>query len=446
MEQLQEREHNRLALQQEAVDTALQRQRNEFVHDLQQFRSDAAQELSTLKTEHLRYIDHLQQTQARALDERARAEEALKESFAQEKLQLEADAMHLREEIHGLQLQLTVTKEKAAHQLQEERAHSDRALSEQLAESLKAQAALKTDIANTLQHLHEEESRRQQQTEGQFERMRDQWIQQHALETEKLEERHRREMKRLQAELEARHEEEVFKLKHIHEQEVNRQIRTTDRLQRLVARHGLSTAHQEGDNSDQYSAASYAAPPVVYHQLTPTRRTTSGAAASSSSMYRREDEGNHNREELRDRQKGLKKEVSSHQQSLKHRRQSPSPPPPPPETNRSVLGTKYGSPTRGEKINWGALSQSLRAQESQALHPQPTFSRDHMPPSTFALDEALEATKTQDQLHHRSNGGDKSQSNALAGLGVRGNVRRVSTYLQALEDYLEVNGHAEPPL
>jgi hypothetical protein len=85
--------------------------------------------------------------------------------------------------------------------------------------------------------------------------------------------------------LEAQHQESVYKLKHIHEQELNRQIRENDRLQRLLARQGVATAViAESGNFNLRPASStttsaYPSSPKrekapIYHSLTPQRKPT----------------------------------------------------------------------------------------------------------------------------------------------------------------------------
>lgn len=85
--------------------------------------------------------------------------------------------------------------------------------------------------------------------------------------------------------MEAQHQESVYKLKHIHEQELNRQIRENDRLQRLLARQGVATAViAESGNFNLRPASStttsaYPSSPKrekapIYHSLTPQRKPT----------------------------------------------------------------------------------------------------------------------------------------------------------------------------
>lgn len=169
---------------------------------------------------------------------------------------------------------MIVLKEKANHQLQEEKTIHEKSLSEQLAASLQVQASLKTEMANMLQHLHLEENKRRQESEQQFMRMGDAMVTQHTLEIETLKEKHMRELKRLRAELDVQHEDQLNKVKHMHEQELNRQIRITDRLQRVLARHGLGssalpTSYQPSRDRDRPHFVGSDLEEDFQHNLTP---------------------------------------------------------------------------------------------------------------------------------------------------------------------------------
>ena len=301
------------------------------------------------------------------------------------------------------------------YQLREERNQHDKILQETQAGLIQSQASLKAEFTQTIQHFQSEDTRRQREMEMQYNKLRDQLIQSQALDMEKVQDKHRREIRQIQAQAEVNTQESIVKIRHLHEQELNRQIRENDRLHRLLARHGLSsTASNIGNSSNSNNAVEE----KVFEKLTP------------ASGFR----GSPQRQVMR-----------SHFNTVS----SPPPPPPPPpvttdytnsnNTNSNSNNTSnsnnniYSEPLRRTpgSINWGALEESLQQQEDKQSNSNNTtrggFSNQRLPPADFPLDEAVAASR-------RGN----SSSN---GLGIGTNVRRVSSYLQQLEAYLQVNTH-----
>jgi hypothetical protein len=60
----------------------------------------------------------------------------------------------------------------------------------------------------------------------------------HALELEKHADRHKTEVKRNQAVVDVKVQDELLRMKHTHEQEINKLLRENERLQKIIARYG----------------------------------------------------------------------------------------------------------------------------------------------------------------------------------------------------------------
>ena len=215
---LQEKDNLRISLQLDAVKEALIAQRQEQIQELARLQESFAKERDSLKQEYTRVIEQLSSAQTKQQEEYRKQQEHAAFQAQQTALQHEHEVKRLKEDYTSLQTQMIVLKEKANHQLQEEKTIHEKSLSEQLAASLQVQASLKTEMANMLQHLHLEENKRRQESEQQFMRMRDAMVTQHTLEIETLKEKHMRELKRLRAELDVQHEDQLNKVKHMHEQ------------------------------------------------------------------------------------------------------------------------------------------------------------------------------------------------------------------------------------
>lgn len=343
------------------------------------------------------------------MEEIRRIESDRRHILEQERNALETDIKTLQQQLSDLTLQFTITREKHALVLQEEQTQHEKAVSALMTEGLSSQANLKAEVTQTLHRLQQDENRRFAEVENQFNRLRDQLVHSHAMEIEQVHDRSRREMQRQKAELEVQFNEQLMKMKHMHEQELNRQIRATDRLQRLVARHGGQQAYPQQDESDfrdqieeqerQFRANDRNR--VGMTSLTPPR----GFKPTNSAM---------------------RKSESSNRWSTAAT-DSPPPPPPPLSQERQQQQSQ-----QQKGLNWGPM-RSSDSTSNAATRKSPSIisSRHHIPfpapPDTLPLDEALAATK------HTANGG----------VSISSNVRRVSSYLQALEEYLEGDGNVD---
>eukprot|EP01033_Poteriospumella_lacustris_P011834 gene11835-8432_t len=412
---LQEKDQHRLTLQHEAVQEALRTKHHEHLEEIQRIQTAARDDLQRTKDEYERRLDKAQEAllhQDRAHQQQldaARLQHQQAQQLLEQELQRTKDAQA------ALQTQMTLLKEKTQHTLQEERTLHEKSLSEQLAESLRVQAALKTEMATMIQQLHAAEHKRRQESELAFQRLRDQLTTQHALDIDQRHEKQQRELKRVRAELDVQLEDQLHKVKHMHEQELQRQIRITDRLQRVLARHGLGAQAMSDEESFR-------------RQLTPTRtrtRTRPPSAATTATM--------------REAAATTTTRESAASDSDTDAYGAPPPPPPP----LPLPFAQTAAPAGGGGLQWGALSRSLQQQQQtqQSQGPQPSqgprFSPSHLPPSTFALDEALAATSDRDGGSGAAAPAAAAAAAGATGASVAGNVRRMSSYLQALEDYLQ---------
>lgn len=252
--------------------------------------------------------------------------------------------------------------------------------------------------------------------------------------------------------------------------ELNRQIRITDRFQRVLARHGLGPSATNSASSEEVSPAALrtlqqAMSQEFQHSLTPKRLRQQQRLArqplntSTTSLAARSE--NFPSAPARNNPVGSQAEGEEDYDDDEEEEIDVLPPPPPPAsymsrgftntktrvkppsavssfaaaavTNTNAISTTSTSQNHGtSSLNWGALSDSLRAQgasapsssSSSSSNAHGTFSPQHPPPNTFALDEAV-ASSSNPQVTQK-------------GLGITANVRRMSSYLQALEDYLQV--------
>lgn len=124
-----------------------------------------------------------------------------------------------------------------------------------------------------------------------------------------------------QAELEVHYQESLIKVKHMHEQELNRQIRENDKLTRLVARQGGPTLFENLPNEN-----------TSFRDQKPSYYTSSLTPRHSSS---------------------------------RHSTIEPSSPPPPPPP---FLNNFDSSSQIKNKLNWGKLNDSLRFQVNIELN------------------------------------------------------------------------------
>lgn len=215
---LQEKDQHRLTLQHEAVQEALRSQHHEHVQEIQRLQTTTREDLQRTKDEYERRLDKAQESllhQDRAHQQQL---EALRLQHQQQQQLQEQELQRAKDAQAALQTQMTLLKEKTQHTLQEERTLHEKSLSEQLADSLRVQAALKTDMATMIQQLHAAENKRRQESELEFQRLRDQLTTQHAIDIDQRHEKHQRELKRLRAELDVQLEDQLHKVKHMHEQ------------------------------------------------------------------------------------------------------------------------------------------------------------------------------------------------------------------------------------
>jgi hypothetical protein len=304
-------------------------------------------------------------------------------------------------------------REHFQYQIQELKDRYERSLQEKTNSDLQHTANLKNDIAVTMQRITQEEQRRKKENEELFHKLKQQLIHNHGMEIEKLKDHHRYEIKHIQAQYESQYQESIYKLKHIHEQELNRQIRENDRLQRLLARQGVtSSIVAEGGNFASTVAfdgnSSRIKETPIYHNLTPGK-----------TLERKS-------ENERSERKDLSKKDPQETEKTKAEKTSP------------VLSSS--------KFNWGFLEKSLKAQVVSSIQclfssknsfillllqddgkyvSGSKFSTAHLPPDPFPLNEALEGVKHQRKNHLPQE------------IGISTNSKKMTSYLKQLENYLD---------
>jgi hypothetical protein len=219
----------------------------------------------------------------------------------------------------------------------------------------------------------------------------------YANDMEKKDNLHKNELRRLQAQLEVRHKEDLARACHMHEQELKRVLRDNDRLQRLIGKSNMGHASKYLQSMGGISSSSAG----VGHESAP--------------------EPSH-----------LPQPVESYMRSVSGssdlNRTSISPP----RVSSNVAGNSFstsrgGNSLSGSKLTladvrshdvspatsnrWGRLNESLYSQENRkGLSNQSTFkSKVEDPPDNLLLSEAFEVTK-----RSSNNQSSKSEGNVNA--------------------------------
>ena len=212
-------------------------------------------------------------------DVAARHGDEIRSLLAADKKSLEAELVQVRQQLVQALAQVTVEREVATSRVVEARALGERDAQEARADSLRLQSALKADLAENIQRARAEDKRRIDEFEMVLVKDREAHATAFALDAERTAERHRAEMRRMQANLEVRQQEDVARLKHVHEQEVKRLLRENDRLQRTLAR------GTEAGGGDRHAYLSSDEPSQLSHHGHRYRSSASEAEGDSGSFH-----------------------------------------------------------------------------------------------------------------------------------------------------------------
>ena len=295
---------------------------------------------------------------------------------AEQAEKMSSELSSVRDQLIKTLAQLTAEKEINAARVQEARALGERDAQEARAESLATQATLKQELAAVIHRAKQEDARRVKEFEMILVKDREAQVTAFSLDGERMADRHRAELRRVQAVLEVRAQEESARLKHAHEQELKRVLRENERLQRALARgdfqsssSSLGVGSVTGAGGDQQQQQQYsfsvaaAAPSSSSSSSSSSSTAASAAAASTTSLAAFPAKAASETSPKRTHHPALTSHSPSHSHSHSHNHgqsvhlanvlrgsvdPEPCPPPPPP-------------------LRWGALAESLAEQVSELL-------------------------------------------------------------------------------
>lgn len=162
----------------------------------------------------------------------------MRDLLVKDRSRLEEECVKLREQLMQSLSQISLEKEKSNVKLADLKRCNDQELQEIHVNNIKLQSKVKEQFSKQLQHEKEENNKRQKEFELFLNKERDSLNTTNATELERIVDRHKLELKRVQAHLEVHHRDDIVKIKHIHEQEISRLLRDNDRMRRIIARSG----------------------------------------------------------------------------------------------------------------------------------------------------------------------------------------------------------------
>jgi hypothetical protein len=163
----------------------------------------------------------------------------MRDLLVKDRSRLEEECVKLRDQLMQGLSQVSLEKEKSVAKVADAKRISDQELQEIHVNNIKSQAKVKEQFSKQLQYEKEENIKRQQELELFINKERDSLSITNATELERIVDRHKLELKRVQAHLEVHHRDDIVKIKHIHEQEISRLLRDNDRMRRILARSGI---------------------------------------------------------------------------------------------------------------------------------------------------------------------------------------------------------------
>ena len=302
-------------------------------------------EQNKFREETLKLIENATISHNNQMDIQRQHDEDMRQLLLSEKLKLEEECNKLRGQLTNALTDISKDREKFTSRLMDEKSRCETEIQDMQLDNLRLQAELKAEYSNQLNNAKIDENKRKKEFESLLKKERDAQLTAMTIEGERSEERHKSELKRLQAQLEVRYREESAKKKYIHEQEINRLLRDNDRLQRQIARMGSNDTYEP----PLYSTSSTKRDPELQ------KRYSYSTDTSSKKTTERIDRVE------------TKKDIE------------PQPNPSPPQQQ--------------ETLNWGSLSKSLALQETNfTSSPSKQMSASKItktPPNDYILDEAL---------------------------------------------------------
>lgn len=154
---------------------------------------------------------------------------------------LKTDFAQCRDQLIVVTAQASTERDKLLKRFDDEKRAMESEFQKSQAEGVQSLARIRGEVADRVRRLQEEDKRRKEAFEEIVEKERGELVANHILELDELEDKHRKDMRRLEAQLEVRYGDESSKLRKVHEQEVKRLISDNDRLHRsLLAKSKVS--------------------------------------------------------------------------------------------------------------------------------------------------------------------------------------------------------------
>ena len=156
---------------------------------------------------------------------------------------LKDECTRCREQLIEVTAQASSERDRLLQRFDEEKRILEADFQKSQAENVHALARIRSEVAERSKNMIQEEKLRRESFAKTAEKERADLIAQNILEFEELEEKQRKDLRRLEAQLEVRHGDEIAKLRKVHEQEVKRLIADNDRLHRsLLAKNKIDGA------------------------------------------------------------------------------------------------------------------------------------------------------------------------------------------------------------
>ncbi len=271
---------------------------------------------------------------------------AIEHTHSELKIKLENEVANLKSEIKNQTILLQKQKEEYESLRNEDKLAYQREINHLQAEHVQSQSMVKSSLTQQLSLVKQEDERRMKGLENILMKERENQTKVFQIESERMHDKYRTDLKKLKATLESDYRTEVAKLKHFHEQELNRLLNENDRLKRIASRSTNVTA------LSHHSSAT----------ANPSIKNTNDSKKKVSS--------NEHQGQIKGSYSIIYDPVESDNAHNIHDPE-PSPPPPPPSSVKILPYTSdISAPRSGGSNSWGALKESLLLQESGSIFPE----------------------------------------------------------------------------
>jgi len=271
---------------------------------------------------------------------------AIEHTHAELKIKLENEVANLKSEIKNQTILLQKQKEEYESLRNEDKLAYQREINHLQAEHVQSQSMVKSSLTQQLSLVKQEDERRMKGLENILMKERENQTKVFQIESERMHDKYRTDLKKLKATLESDYRTEVAKLKHFHEQELNRLLNENDRLKRIASRSTNVTA------------------------LSHRSSATANPSIKNTNDSKKKVSSNEHQGKIKSSYSIIYDPVESDNAHNIHDPE-PSPPPPPPSSVKILPYTSdISAPRSGGSNSWGALKESLLLQESGSIFPE----------------------------------------------------------------------------